>query len=114
MQDFYEKKKSLEKQIVETMINAAENKIITDEQLSVISTVILAKLDGIIDNVTYEEFLEEITNRWDMFKPLLVLEKSVEKEKIEEEAIKQALQLVQQGNIEEAINTAKVANQAVL
>lgn len=114
MDAFGLKKKNLENQIVETMLSASGNGIITDNDLSIVANVILSKMDYIYDDESYESFLQDITNRWDFFKPLLVLEKSEDKEKMEEESIKKALMLVHQGDIEAAIETAKNANQTLM
>lgn len=107
MNDIESKKKELENAIVDTMLSAAKNQAVADEELSVIATVVLDKIDDIYDETDYRNFLRDLTSRWEIFNPLLTLELSKDKEKMEQEAIKQALMHVQQGNIDKALEMAK-------
>lgn len=100
-------KKQLEDEIVRTMIQALNNKSITDEQMSIISTLVLDKIDEVHNELELKEFLSDLAARWHIFKPLLVLRFRDMQEKVEDEVAEGVLLLAKHGKIEDAIKLAK-------
>jgi hypothetical protein len=102
-------KKHIEDEIVKIMINASQTQQLSDEDLSVISTVVLDTIDQVSDQVTLQTFLQDLVSRWPVFKPLLILELKEMKEKVEDEVAEGVLLLARHGKIENAIKLAKSA-----
>lgn len=113
--DFSEEhKKKIEDEIVTTMIHAAQTNIIKEDELPVISNMVLQKIEGVYDQITLQEFLKDLASRWPIFKPLLLLEIKDMKEKVEDEVAEGVLLLAKYGKIENAIQLAKSATKPAI
>lgn len=99
----------LEEKIVNLLIDALEAEKITEETMSTISGYVLDNVTGVTDNKSAITFLEDLTKQWDMFKPLLTLEKSILQEQIEDEVADGVLLLLEHGKLDSAIKLAKSA-----
>lgn len=102
-----EKKKELEKQIVEMAISALENGAITEYMLGDISQFVLSRIDGIKNDEELATFLKDLSQRWSMFSPLYQEQKGQEQEEKDEAIADKAQALVKAGNIDEAIQIMK-------
>lgn len=99
----------LEEKIVNLLIDALEKKEITEETMSVISGYVLDHVTNVIDNQSAIIFLEDLTQKWKMFEPILLLEKSILQGQVEDEVADGVLLLLQHGKLESAIKLAKSA-----
>ncbi len=100
-------KKKLEEAIVKNMIMALESDKITEGEMSTISGVVLDGIDAAETHEALQKFLEDLAARWKIFSPLVVLEKAVMQEKVEDEVAKGVLILLEHGKIENAIKLAQ-------
>lgn len=102
-----EKKKELEKQIVEIAISALENGAITEDGLGDMSQYVLSRIDKIKNEEELAAFLKDLSQRWNMFNPLFQEQKGLVQEEKDDATADKAEQLVKAGNIDEAINVIK-------
>jgi hypothetical protein len=102
-----EKKKELEKQIVEIAISALEGGAITENVLGDISQFVLSRIDTIKNENELAYFLEDLSERWKIFSPLYKEQKGLEQEEKDEPAVDKAEALVKSGNIDGAIQIMK-------
>jgi len=111
MNNASEHKKEIENAIVDNMISALEKEKITEEDMSIISGYVLDHIDSATNYTTTTDFLKDISTRWSIFEPLLVMEKAGMTKKIEKEVAEGVLILAQHGKIENAIKLAQSATQ---
>lgn len=104
---FNEHKKELETTIVETLINSLNKDIINAEEVSTIAEYILDRIDKCKTQQELLAFLRELSAKWAIFTPVLVVESGELKEQKEEKVIDQIESLTAHGDIEEAIRLAK-------
>jgi hypothetical protein len=97
----------MEEAIVNMLIDALEKKEITEEVMSTISAYVLDNVSSVLDNRTAILFLESLTEQWEMFEPILTIERSMLQEQIEDEVADGVLVLLQHGKLESAIKLAK-------
>lgn len=105
-----EHKKRVEQMIIDTSLNAFENKEIPEEELPKIADLVLQKMDSIQDHQQLITFLSELAGKWPLFKNIFIIEQGEENRVRETQAAKQVLNLIQQGRIKEAINLARRVN----
>lgn len=105
-------RKKLENEIVENMIRALEKEIITEEDMSIMSGYILDNIYRATDYISTVAFLKDISTRWKIFEPLLIMEKAQMNDKIENEVAEGVLLLAQHGKIEKAIKLAQSMTQS--
>lgn len=104
-------KKKLEEDIVEDMIAALEKEKITEDEMAKISGFVLDSIDASKSKQDLEKFLEELANKWVLFKPLLILEKAKLQEKVEDEVAEGVLVLLEHGKMDHAIKLAQSVTQ---
>jgi len=104
-----EHKRDIEKKIVETIISALEAYQITEDQYNEISKYILEQIDGVRTHHDLMVFLRELTAKWNIFSFVLTLENGEVKKLEDNTAIKKVEELVNNGNINDALNIAKQA-----
>lgn len=109
MQFTEDKKKDIERDIVELVIAALENKAITTGDTTVIGQMVLQRIDNIENQEDLILFLEVLTERYHIFSPLVLREKGVVEGKREERIIDDVQGLIQNGNIDEALKIVKSA-----
>lgn len=102
-----ERKKNLENNLVETMLAGLDREEITQEDLPVIATFILDRIDTITSQDDLMQFLRDIAAQWQIFSRILVLESGELKEQKEGQVAQGVLSLAKVGKIEEAISLAK-------
>lgn len=109
MDHIEEKKKEVEKQIVDVCIGGLDNKSLTEDQMGDISFFVLERIDLVKTQEELVEFLEQLAGRWSIFAGMLSIVKGEEKvvqEKIEVENVEN---LIKSGNIDQALMAAKSA-----
>lgn len=104
-----EKKEELEQKIVEIINASVEQKKIPQEELSSISTYVLNNVDSIQNREGLISFLEQLSARWSIFDDLYALENGGQQEKQEAQAVSNVEQLIESGNIDQALEVAKQA-----
>lgn len=107
MDPLAEAKKKLEEAIVDNMITALENEKITEDEMATISGYVLDSIDASTSKQDLEKFLENLSSKWEFFKPLLVLEKAAMQEKVEDEVAQGVLVLLEHGKMDHAIKLAQ-------
>lgn len=106
-----EHKKHLEESIVNNLITALERNTITEDEMATISGYVLDRIDTITDELGVAEFLKDISERWPIFKPIVILDGAPMRDKIEDEVAEGVLILAQHGKIENAIKLAQSVTQ---
>lgn len=107
-----EKKKDLEKQIVDKSITALEQGFIEENGLGEISQFVLSRIDAIKSHTELIEFLRELSSRWHFFSDLLVIESGEAGLKNNKKSISEIESLTRSGNLDDAIRLAKKATEA--
>jgi len=104
-------KKQTEKDIVEMVIGALEGSTITEGDATAIGKMVLERIDNIENQEELILFLEVLTERYPFFAPLVLKEKGKVEEKIEKQVVENVEGLIQNGNIDEALEMVKGATQ---
>ena len=104
-----EEKKKLEEAIVENMITALEQEKIKEDEMPTISNFVLDGIDAAKSNQDLEKFLEDLANKWEIFKPIFFLKKAEMQKKVEEEVTQGVLLLMEHGKLDHAIKLAQSA-----
>lgn len=107
-----EKKKEIEKQIVDKSITALEQGFIKESGLGEISQFVLSKIDEIKTQAELITFLRELSSRWHFFSDMLVIESGEAQFAQEKSSIDDIEKLAKSGNLDEAISLAKQAMEA--
>jgi hypothetical protein len=107
-----EKKKEIEKQIVDKSITALEQGFIEEDGLGKISQFVLSKIDSIKTHEELLSFLRELSGKWHFFSDMLVIESGEAELAQEKKSISEIEKLAKSGNLDEAIDLAKQATEA--
>ncbi len=102
-----EKKKKIENQIVETMIDGLKKEELNKEEVPKISAFVLQRIDSIINQQQLIDFLRELSAMNRVFTPILIIESGEIQEREELRKAHQALSLIKQGQIEQAIKAVE-------
>lgn len=102
-----ENRKDLEERIVEMMLAGLDKDEISEEDLPDISDYVLSKIDYVQNHEQLMNFLRELSSKWKVFSPILVIESGEAREKKENAVGQEVLNLAKSGKIEEALNLAK-------
>lgn len=104
-------KNSLGKQLTVRLAEALRNQEISEEELPVVANYILENIDNIVNHSQLLDFLTNLGQRWPIFSNILVLEKKGQIETKEKETLKQAMGLIKENKIDEAINIVKTSTE---
>ncbi|MCL5433148.1 MAG: hypothetical protein M1524_03510 [Patescibacteria group bacterium] len=102
-----EQKNEIEKRIVETAIDGIERNVLAEDQLALISSFVLEKIDNIKNTDELIFFLKELTSKWEIFSQI---QSFIERQgNIQQEAkvAEDVSRLANDGKIDEAISLAK-------
>ena len=102
-----EHKKEVERKLVEVIIDSLEKNLISVGDKDAISAFILQRMLSVRTHEELITFLRELSSKWSIFSPLLVIESGEVKEKNEDRVVDKVQSLTQEGKIDEAINMAK-------
>lgn len=102
-------KKEVERKLVETIIDSLGKNLISVNDKNTMSGFILERMPIVKTHEELITFLRELSSKWAIFSPLLVIESGEVKDKNEEKAVDKVETLTQEGKIDEAINMAKTA-----
>lgn len=106
-----EKKKQIEKDIVEMVIAALENNAIKESDMAVIGQMVLERIDKIENQADLILFLEILAERWSIFSPLVTREKGAVEHTADEKKAGQVEAMIKDGNIDEALTLVKSATE---
>lgn len=98
----------VERRLLETMARALENNQLTEEQSSQVAKFILDYLDDCDDHQEIIEFLDRMAQQWPVFAEVGNAEMARAIESKKGDVTKNMEALVQQGNIQQALETAKI------
>lgn len=104
-----EHKKDVERKIMEIIISGLEKGEILEPEYKEIAEFILSRIDPINTHHDLVVFLRELTEKWKAFSFVLTLEDGKIKTLEENKAVEEAQQQLKEGNIDEALETAKEA-----
>ncbi|OGH19523.1 MAG: hypothetical protein A3F31_01315 [Candidatus Levybacteria bacterium RIFCSPHIGHO2_12_FULL_38_12] len=99
----------VEQLLVETVIKALEQGGIKEIDLPPVSSYILDHVQIIKTEEELMKFLRELSSKWSIFTPVLVLESGEVQKKMESEVISGILELAKDNKIDEAVSLAKSA-----
>lgn len=102
-----EHKKEVEWKLVDVIISSLKQEMLTEEELPVVSSYILDNIKHVKTHDELMVFLRDLSNRWPIFSPVLVLESGEVKEKVEDQVALDVLKLAKENKIEEALKLAK-------
>lgn len=102
-----DKKKEVEKMIVETCIDALEAELIVAEDLQTIAHFVLEHIDTIKSEDELIVFLTKLADKWKFFLPIERFLEAEIKHEEEKVYVQKAEDLAKQGDIEEALATIK-------
>ncbi len=104
-----EHKKEVERKIVETIIAALKDNSLSSATLPEVSRFILDTIKTIDTHEQLINFLRQLSEKWNIFSKILVIESGEAKEKKEDKEAKKVEELTEHGNIDEALRVAKAA-----
>lgn len=104
-----ERKKQIEKMIVEASIDALEAKLIQTEDLQPIAQFVLAQIDTIKTEEELVAFLTQLAEKWKFFLPIERFLEAEIKHEEEQVFINQAEGFAKNGNIDEALAAIRKA-----
>lgn len=104
-----EKKKDIEKQIVDLCISALDNKSLTEDQMGDISFFVLERIDLVKTQEELIEFLRNLSQRWSIFSGMLEIVEGEEEVANEKSKIENVENLIKSGDIDQALMAAKSA-----
>lgn len=107
-----DQKKEIEKRIVDTLITAFESGKVSEDEMSVISSYVLERIDAGQNEVELNTFLTELANRWEIFDPLVIIKQAEMRDKVEDEVAEGVLLLLHYGKLDNAIKLAKTVTHA--
>ena len=104
-----EHKAQIEKRIVELMIVGLQNDLLSEQDPSDISRYVLDRIDEVKNQHQLILFLKELTDKWDVFKPILFHEEGTMQDKINDEVADGIELLVSHGKLDRALALVKRA-----
>lgn len=105
-----EKKKEVEKMIVDTAIDALGAGVITEDELQPIAGFVLSRIDSIKTEEELVTFLTELSEKWKFFLPVERFLEAEVKEEQEKKTVTYAEDLIKSGDINKALNVLKTAD----
>lgn len=110
MDSLKDKKNQIEQEITQVILNQIEKETLTVDESSEIVGFCLEKIQAVNTEEEMASFLADISVKWPIFSGIVSLEQGKAKEEQKDEAVDNVVSLVKTGNIEEALNMAKSAN----
>jgi len=107
-----EEKKDIETKIVDTIIAALEQDALASDEVPVISSYVLERIDTVKTHEELMIFLRELSAKWALFTKLLVMKSGEAQLQSEAELTKSVEELAKGGNIDDALKLIKEAAQA--
>jgi hypothetical protein len=111
MDDFATHKLDLEKKITEEIINQYEKQAMSNQEMADLAQFILERYEKITNHEELVNFMNELENQSPFFKNLATIEKGEDAKSAEQDAAKQALELLQSGQAGQAAQVAGAANE---
>lgn len=83
--------------------------VLSEDETPVIAQFILDRIDKVNNHQELLSFLEELSNKWPLFGPVLMIEKSQKNEENNQQSVDKIEQLIKENKIDEALNVAEKA-----
>lgn len=112
MDDFSAQKEEIQTRIVEAMISALEKQEVNPEEISTIAAFVLDEIDKATTQEELLQFLRDLSSKWTIFTPVLVIESGEARDEKEDQVTKDVLHLAKNNKLDEAIQLAKTMTQA--
>jgi hypothetical protein len=106
-----EYKDAVAKHLVETVLTAIQKESLSTEQMPLIAEYYLGRIDSVSTHNELVLLLKGLAQKWPVLQPLVTIEEGKMKERLDKQAIVNVEQLVQRGQIDEALTVAKAATQ---
>lgn len=107
MDDLADAKKHWEEIIVETILNAVEKERIKEKDTQPIAQYVLDRIDKVKSDDELTAFIHELSEKWEIFKPVTIMKDSELQERVEDEVAQGVLVLIEHGKIDNAIKLAQ-------
>ncbi|MCL4386847.1 hypothetical protein M1307_00435 [Patescibacteria group bacterium] len=102
-----ERKEEIENKILDILIEGLETGAFTTQQASEIANFVLVKIEVVNDQASLVNFLYDLSSKWSSFVNIYEIEDGKIERDLEQNAVKEALDLVKKGEIDQALNLAK-------
>lgn len=102
-----EHKREIEWKLIDVIISSLKQGTITEEELPTVASYILDTIKTVKNHDQLLQFLRDLSARWSIFSPVLVVESGEVKEKMEDKVASDVLKLAKENKIEEALTLAK-------
>lgn len=99
--------KVIEQEVVDTLVASLDKEAISEQELPTIADYVLTHIDNLKTKDEIMPFLRQLSEKWRIFTPLLVMHSGEIKEKQEGKVAKDVLSLAQLGRLDQAIKLAK-------
>lgn len=96
--------------LAKKLAEGLENGSVNEDEASEIATHILDNIDKADTSAKLLDFIEDLAEKWPLFKGILILEQSDINKQKEDSALQQASDLLKQNDVEGALNVAEQAN----
>src|SRR3990167_10477094 len=93
-------RKEIEEKIMEAIITALENNRLKQDELPLIASYVLERIDKINNHEELIVFLRDLSDKWAIFDNLEEIEKGEVKEENDEDVVEGMLQLAKSGKID--------------
>ena len=104
-----EHKKQVEKRILELMVIGLQNDALTEQDPSEISRFVLEQIEKVHNQHELIIFLKNLSEKWEIFKPILFQEEGTMQDKINDEIADSIELLVGHGKLDRALALVKRA-----
>jgi len=106
-----EKKYQIEQELVRIILGEIESEKLSFDQSKEITEYSVPKLKSITSEDDLLKFITELSTKWPLFTPLVTFEQGKAKEEQKDVVTDNIMDLVDSGNINEAVDLAKTANE---
>jgi hypothetical protein len=107
MDAFQKHKGDLEKEIIENSLRAYEQGEFSRDDLKTVADLVITELQQTKDEAEILNFLNTLATKWPFLSNVAIIEKGTVKEEEEKAVYAQALDMVHNGQIDNAIQLAK-------
>ena len=107
MDELIKHKKEIEKKIVNKALTSYGEEVISKDELKNIAEFTVDGMKAVNTRQQLLEFLKHLSEKWQFFSSIVIIEEGEYKGFIERDAYSKVLDLAKQGKIEEAINLSK-------
>ncbi|MCL4354889.1 hypothetical protein M1349_05510 [Patescibacteria group bacterium] len=102
-----DRKKEIENKILDLILEGLKKDLFSPQDAAKISSFVLVKISLVLDQATLVNFLYDLSENWPEFTSLYEIEDGKIERKLEQNVVTEALALVKEGKIDEALTLTK-------